>query len=228
MVDGWAPQFCRQGLGHANPSVLGYRNNLARSELDLSRTLVAMKRSTEALEVTQAALANMERVLAAEPNPERQTLYGQIAQQRATLLSGTGRAREALDMLRSACDVQDSVARAHPESVYHASASLGRAAAKAGERAEARAAFLRAAELTEGYAAAYPGQIYNQACYLALAIPVSIPSERDRLTAQAIGALRRAIEGGYDAYGNMAADSDLDALRGRADFEKLLASIEQR
>jgi serine/threonine-protein kinase len=218
----------------ANPSVLGYRNNLAQSELALSRTLVAMERSTEALEMTQAALANMEQVLAAEPSPSRQTLYGQIAQQRGALLMGAGRAREALDILRSACGVQESVVRAEPESVYHASTlasmlgSLGRAAAKAGEREEAREAFLRAVEVTRGYADAYPGQLYNQACYLALAIPVSTPSERERLTAQAMDVLRRAIDGGYDDYGNIAGDSDLDALRGRADFEKLLASIEDK
>lgn len=122
--------------------------------------------------------------------------------------------------------------RAEPKSVYHAStlagmtAALGRAAAKAGEREEARQAFLHAADITRGYAESYPGQIYNQACYLALAIPLSSPSERDRLTTQAMDALRRAIDGGYDEHDNMAADADLDALRGRDDFKKLLASIE--
>jgi serine/threonine-protein kinase len=218
-------------LAAANPSVLGYRHSLAETQLALSRPLVELNRSAEALELTEAALANMQHVLAAEPNPGRQTLYGQIAQQRGALLMSAGRAREALDILRSACDIQRSVVRAQPESVYHAStlasmlASLGRAAAEAGEREEAREAFLDAVEVTEGYAAAYPGQLYNQACYLALAIPVCAPSERDRLTARAIDVLRRAIDGGYDDYANMAADEDLDALRERADFKQLLASI---
>jgi len=74
----------------------------------------------------------------------------------------------------------------------------------------------------ESLAPKYGSQRYNQACYLALAVPVCAPSERERIGTQAVNALRQALEAGYSRE-DAAHDSDFDAVRHRADFKELLA-----
>jgi hypothetical protein len=50
-------------------------------------------------------------------------------------------------------------------------------------------------------------------------------SERRRYAEQAMEALHDAVRKGYKDWKNMSKDPDLEPLRGRADFQKLLRSI---
>ena len=115
-----------------------------------------------------------------------------------------GHAREALVVLRRARDIQEDAVRSAPESIYHASSlanllsSLGGAAAASGEREEARLAYQRATELMATWAAKYPAQRYNQACSIALMIPLSPAAARESLAARAVATLRQAIDQGFD------------------------------
>ena len=45
---------------------------------------------------------------------------------------------------------------------------------------------------------------------------------------RAVGLLRKAVQAGYKNHAHMKADPDLDPLRKRADFQKLLADLEAK
>jgi len=59
---------------------------------------------------------------------------------------------------------------------------------------------------------------YNLACSLAMAGQIG----------EGIESLRRALELGYDDFAHMAADSDLDPLRHRPEFRRLMARLISR
>jgi tetratricopeptide (TPR) repeat protein len=72
--------------------------------------------------------------------------------------------------------------------------------------------------------------LYNAACVFALA--AGRPAEagaslsRDECGKRAVSLLQQAIAQGFKDAGHMKKDDDLKALRGRADFQKLLAALE--
>jgi tetratricopeptide (TPR) repeat protein len=75
-----------------------------------------------------------------------------------------------------------------------------------------------------------PLTLYNAACVFALA--AGRPAEagaslsRDECGKRAVSLLQQAIAQGFKDAGHMKKDDDLKALRGRADFQKLLAALE--
>jgi len=225
-------QRLNEELVATNPEFVAFRDNLAESQIMRVVPLDRLGRKSEALALVQEASRTVQATLARETTPTRQTLYVRALRQEANLLLGDGRAGEALVVLRRARDIQGEAARAEPESIYHVAnlatvvSILGRAAFASGEAEEARLAYQRAFELTEGFAAQYPEQRYNQACYIALMIPLSAPAERDSLGARAVATLSQAFDAGYHDKPLLATDSDLDALRERADFKELRARLE--
>jgi hypothetical protein len=85
-------------------------------------------------------------------------------------------------------------------------------------------------------AAVYPANdAYNAACFLALCVPLAQhdkhlpePQRKELIQAygdQAIAALRQAVHNGFNDVAHMKKDTDLDALRGRGDFKKLLGEL---
>jgi tetratricopeptide (TPR) repeat protein len=71
------------------------------------------------------------------------------------------------------------------------------------------------------------GDLYNAACGYALCVPLAdTPQTRDRYAVRAIELLSRAITGGFKDVAQLKKDGDLDALRPRDDFKKLVADLE--
>ena len=78
---------------------------------------------------------------------------------------------------------------------------------------------------------------YNAACFLAGCVPLAakdakLPEARRQELARgyadrALAALRQAVADGYRDAAHMKKDTDLDPLRARADFKKLLADLEK-
>ena len=68
------------------------------------------------------------------------------------------------------------------------------------------------------------GQWYDFACVYALASGQDA-ARREEYAARAVGLLRQAIAKGYQDADHMAKDADLDPLRKREDFQKLLADL---
>jgi serine/threonine protein kinase/tetratricopeptide (TPR) repeat protein len=66
--------------------------------------------------------------------------------------------------------------------------------------------------------------MYNIACDHAVMIPNSV--NRGKEAERAMECLQQAVAAGFNNLGQMKRDSDLDALRDRADFKQLLAKLE--
>jgi tetratricopeptide (TPR) repeat protein/tRNA A-37 threonylcarbamoyl transferase component Bud32 len=72
-----------------------------------------------------------------------------------------------------------------------------------------------------------PDDLYNAACGYALCVPlVEKPETKEKYAARAVELLRKAVAKGYKDAAHMRKDADLDALRQRDDFKKLLADLE--
>jgi serine/threonine protein kinase/Flp pilus assembly protein TadD len=102
-------------------------------------------------------------------------------------------------------------------------ASRATARINAGQVAEAVA---EVAELTK-MADWNAGQWYAFACVYALASGKS-PDREQEYADRAMDLLHRAVKAGWTNAAQMAKDTDLDPLRGRADFQKLLAGLEKK
>ena len=68
------------------------------------------------------------------------------------------------------------------------------------------------------------GEVYDLACVYAVASD-KLPGNREEYAVRAVELLRRAIAAGYKDRAHMEKDGDLDALRGRADYKKLLTTL---
>jgi hypothetical protein len=108
--------------------------------------------------------------------------------------------------------------------------ALGKALLKARSRGEALAELRKSVALLE--ASDDPWDLYNKACYLALASTVADPAEgpraveRQRLDAdRAVATLRRDIELGFTDSATLKNDPDFDSLRARPDFQALLMDL---
>jgi hypothetical protein len=90
--------------------------------------------------------------------------------------------------------------------------------------AEAVASFRRAIHIGERLTS--PNYVENLACYQALLADVAA---NGRAAAdQAMSSLRRAIAAGFQNLHSLGTDTDLDALRSRPDFQKLVKDLEAK
>ncbi len=71
------------------------------------------------------------------------------------------------------------------------------------------------------------GQWYDFACVYAVASG-KIADKKQEYADRAMEMLHKAVKAGYKDAGHMKKDTDLDPLRGRADFKKLVADLEKR
>jgi hypothetical protein len=68
--------------------------------------------------------------------------------------------------------------------------------------------------------------MYNIACYQALLVSKS--ADRGKQADLAMESLKKAIAAGYNDLADIKNDNDLDCLRGREDFKKLVAEVEAK
>jgi hypothetical protein len=94
----------------------------------------------------------------------------------------------------------------------------------------------KTAELWEKLRRTDARSLYNSACYRAVTAAILLASDKSPAAAQeaqaeadrAVAWLRQALAAGYNNVALMKTDADLDALRDRADFQKLLAELETK
>jgi serine/threonine-protein kinase len=71
------------------------------------------------------------------------------------------------------------------------------------------------------------GDLYNAACDYTLCVPpADKPEAKEKYAARAVDLLRQAVAKGFQDVASMKEDADLDVLRPRDDFQKLLADLE--
>jgi serine/threonine protein kinase/tetratricopeptide (TPR) repeat protein len=202
----------RANLGPDHPDTLISMHNLANSYEVLGR-------HADALRLRQRALARMR----AKLGPDHPT----------TLLSlrGVAVSLVKLDRGAEAVPVIDEFVRRETVTVAYPNLLPGvmflrlRHFERVGDAAGCR----QTAEMWENLNRADADSLYNAACMRAVTAAVlretdgsSAGAEADR----AMAWLRRALAAGYTDVANVKRDQDLDALRDRADFTKLVVELE--
>jgi non-specific serine/threonine protein kinase/serine/threonine-protein kinase len=103
------------------------------------------------------------------------------------------------------------------------------------EQARDAAGCRSTAELWENLRGTGPSDLYNAACYRAVTAAVlkkatspdgNMPQLAVEEASRAMAWLQQAVSAGYRSAAHMKQDKDLDALRDRPDFKKLLATLE--
>jgi serine/threonine-protein kinase len=215
----------QQKLVQTRPDVPDYAVRLARTCFNCTLLLLQLNRPAEALAVLDEGLHQADRLGKLDPkNPMSATFLLFGLPRRAALLTRLGHGQQA--------DADwDRVLKIAPVA-RRAGLRLQRAAsrARAGDylRAAAEANNLAAAE-------AAADTLYNLACIHALnagsaarAAARPLPERETRseqFASAAVALLHRAVKAGYKDAEHMARDIDLDALRQRDDFKKLLESL---
>ena len=225
----------RTALADGNPSVPYYRRAQIESMLSLGWMQGLLKRDMEALETYTHATELAEKMLAQEPTGA--TTRNHLAQslaRRAGILEHLKRTKESVELARRAVDIQEAVLKENPESAFHQSAAgivqrvLGRAEMTAGNSRAALAAFERAAEVDGPLAEKYPEAGLSLACDHALIAMLVDPANKEVKSVQAVEALRKAIAKGYSNVQQLKTDEDLEGLRGREDFKKVMGEVEKK
>jgi tetratricopeptide (TPR) repeat protein len=204
-------------LGSDHPDTLASMSNLANS-------YAALGRHAEALKLHEEALALLKAKLGSDHPITLLCMHGTAAD-----LENLDRGAEALSLLdelleRAAGKVVDS--RLMP-GVMHL---RKRHFAKLNDAAGCRAT----AEMWEQFQRTDVASLYDSACYRAATAAVIGQSDRsadgakkaDIEADQAMVWLRKAIAAGYRDVAQMATDADLYALRGRKDFQSVLAELQ--
>jgi tetratricopeptide (TPR) repeat protein/predicted Ser/Thr protein kinase len=217
----------REILVKANPSVTRNQRELLLNYLDAGNIERQAGRTVEAL-VSYARARDIASSLA-RAHPETTEFSADFTQ----ALSDIGDLQLAIDQ---ALVFDRGLVEAHPSStVFQRDLATvirnrGYALQKASRMAEAVAAFRESIKIVEGLSKPIAVDLYNIACCHARIHQIAL--ERGGTTAdasaeveQAMASLRQSIAAGYRDVADMRNDSDLNSLRNRADFRKLMAEL---
>jgi eukaryotic-like serine/threonine-protein kinase len=199
-----------------DPSTLMTMMNLASSYYNQDRL-------AEALKLFEGVLAIQKRVL---PKDAPETLMSMV--NLASSLTQAGRGAEAIALIDEFLP-KSSVPGVDPRLVPYVIGLRLMHFRKAGDPAECRAT----AETWEKLNRTDAGSLYNAACFRSVtaAVQAKAPgADAARLAKddadRAMAWLTKAVAAGYKDAAHMKKDTDLDSLREREDFKKLLAEVE--
>jgi tetratricopeptide (TPR) repeat protein/tRNA A-37 threonylcarbamoyl transferase component Bud32 len=230
----------KQQLAHDFPAVPAYRQELALSHNNLGILLRATGRGKEA-EGEYRQARDLQQQLAHD-FPAVPDYQNELA---GTLVNLAELARSRQDyagarrLLEEALPHHQAALKANPRHLVYRTffrnntQALADTSLHLGDHAEAAAAADRLAPL----AVDPPNDLYNAACFLARCVPLAakddkLPEARRQELARdyadrAMTALRQAVARGFKDVAHLKKDRDLDPLRQRDDFQKLLADLEK-
>jgi tetratricopeptide (TPR) repeat protein/tRNA A-37 threonylcarbamoyl transferase component Bud32 len=230
----------RQRLADDFPAVLNYRQDLANSHNNLGILLKDTGRSQEAETEYRAALDLHRRLAAEHPTlPDyRNALAGALGNL-ARLLQGRRDFAGARRLLEEALPHHQAALKANPRHPrYRAffrndTQALAKTLLSLGDHVAAAAA----ADRLAGIAVDPPNDLYNAACFLSRCAPLAAKDDKLReakrkelakdYADRALATLQQAVVKGFTDAAQMKKDADLDPLRQRDDFQKLLAELEK-
>jgi serine/threonine protein kinase len=221
------------------PGVPQYRLELARTHNNLGNLFKETGRPREAEAAYADALALYKALAADFPGvPDYQSSLVTTLDNLAELLrrrKDYAAARQLLEQARPRIQAALDANPRHPDyraAFYENRLLLAATLLDLGDHAGAATA---AADLAR-VAADPAGDAYKAAGFLSRCIPLAekdakLPAAKRKELAQsyadlALEALRQAVAKGYKDAANLKKDTDLDPLRGRGDFQKLLAEVE--
>jgi len=207
-----------------NPKSIAWRSVLAMRLEGLGRSKEAAAVYQEMLPLATEQLEKSRKRLGRDHLGTRQLLYYVVVP-----LVKLGRIEEAMPSLEDF--IRHGGAFGRPEGVQE---SVAAALAYFRARHDAMSC-RRLAERWEQANTTNGGWLYDAACWRAITAATikesGAPDAAKQAVAEADRAvdwLRKAIANGYKDVANMKKDSDLDSLRGREDFKKLLTDLEAR
>jgi serine/threonine protein kinase/tetratricopeptide (TPR) repeat protein len=225
-----------------HPEVVAYQDTLARSRHEAGIVYMDMRRYQRAEESYRESIDIRERMIREHPTVifyqgELATNYSNLG----IVYLDTGRYPEADKWFQKALTLRERLAREHPTvTVYRSELAnlyivlaVGYARSDRPDKSEALLEAISKDSLN------HMG-LYNLACACAiLAVAQEKKLEKQARSAErqergevyaarALGVLREAVAKGFLNVQLMRTDHDLDGLRSRKDFKKLLAEMEQR
>jgi tetratricopeptide (TPR) repeat protein len=202
---------------------------------ELGEMLRRMGIMAGAMEAFQAARSVLQKV--ADSHHELCLPQAELASARERIglsLSALGSNHEAVAACQEAAAIRQRLSDSRPTFACLRSelaatlSTLGMVLRRAGRPVEAAAAFRRAVVLMESLPEPRPRDHYDLArAHAQIASIASEPGSRINAdegaadATQAVAALKAALTAGFGS-GRLSTDADLDALRGRADFQRLL------
>jgi len=231
----------QERLNREHPSVVEFQQDLAKTYTDLG-VLLAATHKQEAAQSYQRAVEILEPLARTHPLviPFQQDLarsYSVLG----TLQTESGLTTPAMQSLQRARAIQELLVREHPgdpenqRDLYITYIGLGKVPRALNQPAEALKDWQSAVHLIESLREPGPYDLYNLACAYALSSTVigktgARPKQGDELSSQklvdkAMDALRRAVAAGWSDAHQMETDGDLESLRARAEFQKLIKSM---
>jgi tetratricopeptide (TPR) repeat protein len=232
----------RQKLADANPTVTQYQQDLANTHNNVGWLLAQMGKPEEAMEAYRDALAIFQKLADAHRDvPRFQSELVMVHINVGRLLASQKRFPEAFATLDESLARSQKLAKADPKTLLHAQnlvwshAFRGWTRVRVGQPAEAAADLRRAVELWAELPQLDTEAKFERSRVLALLAGLGgdaksgvTAAEAKAFADQAVAALRDAIKAGWAQAPADLKEPDFDALRGRADFRKLVAEVEAR
>jgi serine/threonine-protein kinase len=234
----------REKMARDNPKVGQYQAELARILTSLGSLHQTLDQLAKARQYHSQAVAIREKLVADNPAANLQLDLSWSYTQFGNLEIATGRVDEASRLYRQSLDLATKLMATNPANnqlAYILAASqggMGRVHRKQGRPAEALQSLQEALASLAKIPSSHLNVLYDRACWLALCSSVigqGKPSptpieraEREKCSDQAMEALRQAVIAGQFSLHDLRNDTDLDALRSREDFKKLLREAEAK
>jgi serine/threonine-protein kinase len=208
-------------LADQYPIVVGYAISVGGSQCNLGHVAKDRAQYEAALGWYAQAIATLDRVLAKYPlRLTARKFLRNTYEGRAEALTNLGRYSEALKDCDRALEFDDGLHH-HQIHLFHASIL-----ARLKEHTRATAV----ADTVAGAKDASADNLYDAACVYALSAAATRDDAKqaEQYAARAVELLRQALSKGFKHIEHMKKDSDLDALRQREDFKKLLRELEAK
>jgi serine/threonine-protein kinase len=234
----------REKLARENPKVIQYQSELARVLTQLGSQHQTLEQPAKSRQYHSQALAIREKLVADNPATPLQIDLAWSYTQSAYQEIVTDRVEEASRHYQQAMGLATKLLvtnEANPQVLYIVSASqggMGRVYGKQGRPAQALESLQEALATLAKIKGSHLNILYDRACWLALcgsmvgqgksSLTAAEQIERDKYGTQAMDALRQAINAGQFSLHDLRTDADLDALRVRDDFEKLVRDTEAK
>jgi tetratricopeptide (TPR) repeat protein/tRNA A-37 threonylcarbamoyl transferase component Bud32 len=230
-----------QKLVEANPASIGFQTNLAGIYTAMAVLFERTGKPAEAVAAYDKARDILRTLADANPKvPEFKSYLARCQYRAGRLLIRLARPAAGLAALDEGYAICQSLADAFPAiSRYrlrlgYSHAFRGAAHARAGEGAAAAADLRRAIELWAKTVDRDAEDLFERARALALLAGLGgdaksgvTTAEAARFADQAVASLRDASNAGWNWPGELK-EPDFDGLRGRADFQKLMAEVEAK
>jgi tetratricopeptide (TPR) repeat protein len=198
------------------PGRLDYRHELAATYVNYGSLLFDLRKFSKSLSWSDEAI----KILAANHHKEPKDVNAKDALKVACTIRAN-----ALDRLHKHAEAVkewERVLGLSPDA-ERVRARLNRANSRI-QTGEVAGALVEVADLTEA-SELQPVDWYNLGCVYAVASG-TVADKKQEYADRAMVLLRKAVQAGYDNPAHMAKDSDLDSLRGREDFQKIMAELE--